>query len=193
MSELPANARRRIQIWHRRNPYDTKMNFFICLTIAEHGNITRAAQELFISQPSLSESLTQSGAGIWQNLFLTGTQDGLTPTAFWSAAIWTLPERSWNRLINAWRPIWTNTVRCAAGKLTFGIPIEPRNLPASAGCFRPFCELYPEISVQFKENNSTELDKLMLSGKLDFSVMHYETPRPGHHTTSLWQTILSIW
>lgn len=66
------------------------------------------------------------------------------------------------------------------GKLTFGIPMNlgtyllPRVLPA-------FQELYPDISVQFKENNSTELDKLMLSGKLDFSVMHYETPNKAIH------------
>ena len=55
-----------------------------------------------------------------------------------------------------------------------GTYLLPRVLPA-------FQELYPDISVQFKENNSTELDKLMLSGKLDFSVMHYETPNKAIH------------
>ena len=64
------------------------------------------------------------------------------------------------------------------GTLNFGIPFNlgayllPRILPY-------YCQIYPEITVHFKENNSTELDKLMLSGKLDFSIMHYETPDPA--------------
>ncbi len=37
----------------------TQNELLYILTIAEHGSITRAAQELFISQPSLSESLNK--------------------------------------------------------------------------------------------------------------------------------------
>lgn len=58
--------------------------------------------------------------------------------------------------------------------MNLGTYLLPKILPA-------FQELYPDITVQFKENNSSELDKLMLSGKLDFSVMHYETPNEAIH------------
>lgn len=37
----------------------TDKELLYLLTIAEYGNITRAANELFISQPSLSESLSK--------------------------------------------------------------------------------------------------------------------------------------
>ncbi len=38
-------------------------------------------------------------------------------------------------------------------------------LPAFAG-------RYPGIRIRFKENNSTELDRLLLADKTDFSIMH---------------------
>ena len=51
------------------------------ITIAEHGTITRAAQELFISQPSLSESLNKVEQEFDTRIF-SRTQEGLVPTAF---------------------------------------------------------------------------------------------------------------
>ncbi len=155
----------------------TQNELLYMLTIAEHGNITKAAQELFISQPSLSESLNKVEQEFGTKIF-ERTQDGLLPTAFGL------------RYLDTARKILDRYKRMEAdldeyrqmrrGKLTFGIPMNlgsyllPKVLPA-------FQSLYPDITVQFKENNSTELDKLMLSGKLDFSVMHYETPNEAIH------------
>ncbi|MEQ2564083.1 LysR family transcriptional regulator [Ventrimonas sp. CLA-AP-H27] len=155
----------------------TQNELLYILTIAEHGNITRAAQELFISQPSLSESLNKVEQEFGKTIF-DRTQEGLVPTAFGL------------RYLDTARKILDRCKRLEAdldeyrqmrrGKLTFGIPMNlgtyllPKILPA-------FQELYPDITVQFKENNSSELDKLMLSGKLDFSVMHYETPNEAIH------------
>ena len=155
----------------------TQNELLYILTIAEHGNITRAAQELFISQPSLSESLNKVEQEFGTTIF-DRTQDGLVPTAFGLRYLDTA-----RKILDRFKRLETELDeyrQMRRGKLTFGIPINlgtyllPRILPA-------FQELYPDISVQFKENNSTELDKLMLSGKLDFSVMHYETPHEAIH------------
>ena len=59
----------------------TQNELLYILTIAEHGYITRAAQELFISQPSLSESLNKVEQEFGTTIF-DRTQDGLVPTAF---------------------------------------------------------------------------------------------------------------
>ena len=155
----------------------TQNELLYILTIAEHGNITRAAQELFISQPSLSESLNKVEQEFGTTIF-DRTQDGLVPTDFGLRYLDTA-----RKILDRFKRLETELDeyrQMRRGKLTFGIPINlgtyllPRVLPA-------FQELYPDISVQFKENNSTELDKLMLSGKLDFSVMHYETPNEAIH------------
>lgn len=155
----------------------TQNELLYILTIAEHGNITRAAQELFISQPSLSESLNKVEQEFGTTIF-DRTQDGLVPTAFGLRYLDTA-----RKILDRFKRLETELDeyrQMRRGKLTFGIPMNlgtyllPKILPA-------FQELYPDITVQFKENNSSELDKLMLSGKLDFSVMHYETPNEAIH------------
>ena len=155
----------------------TQNELLYILTIAEHRSITGAAQELFISQPSLSESLNKVEQEFGRTIF-DRTQEGLIPTAFGLRYLETA-----RNILNRYKRLEADLDeyrQMRRGKLTFGIPMNlgtyllPRVLPA-------FQELYPDISVQFKENNSTELDKLMLSGKLDFSVMHYETPNKAIH------------
>lgn len=155
----------------------TQNELLYILTIAEHGTITRAAQELFISQPSLSESLNKVEQEFGTPLFFR-TQEGLLPTAFGLRYLETA-----KKILDRYKQLENDLDeyrQMRRGKLTFGIPLNlgtyllPKILPA-------FQELYPNISVQFKENNSTELDKLMLSGKLDFSIMHYEIPTDAIH------------
>ena len=155
----------------------TQNELLYILTIAEHGNITKAARELFISQPSLSESLNKVEQEFGTLLFMR-TQGGLIPTVFWERYLKTA-----RNILERYKKLETDLDeyrQMRKGSLTFGIPFNlgtyllPRILPA-------FQQIYPDITVQFKENNSTELDKLMLSGKLDFSVMHYETPNEAIH------------
>ena len=90
----------------------TQNELLYILTIAEHRSITGAAQELFISQPSLSESLNKVEQKFGKTIF-DRTQDGLVPTAFGLHYLRVPQERS-STAANAWRSIWTNTVSCAA-------------------------------------------------------------------------------
>ena len=134
-------------------------------------------RSFFISQPSLSESLNKVEQEFGTRIF-SRTQEGLVPTAFGAHYLKTA-----RNILDRYRKLETDLDeyrQLRKGSLTFGIPFNlgayllPRILPA-------FQQIYPDITVQFKENNSTELDKLMLSGKLDFSVMHYETPNEAIH------------
>lgn len=145
------------------------------LTIAEHGSISKAAEELFVSQPSLSESLSKIERELGQRIFLR-TLTGLVPTEFGSRYLDTAAQ-----IKDRYRQMLSELEEyreMRRGSLTFGIPFNlgacllPQILPAFHG-------KYPDISVHFKENNSTELDKLMLTGKIDFGIMHYEA---GHES-----------
>lgn len=147
------------------------------LTIAEHGNLTRAAKELYISQPSLSESLSRIEADLGQPLFVR-TINGMVPTEFGFRYLDTA-----RAILNRYRQMESELDeyrQMRRGSLTLGIPsnlgayLLPMILPS-------FHTLYPEITVNFRENNSTELDKLMLSGKLDFSIMHDDGAHDGIH------------
>lgn len=140
------------------------------LAIAEHGSVSKAAEELFIAQPSLSEALAKIEQEMGKPLF-SRTRNGLTPTALG------LDYLEMARQIQArYRQMLAELEEyreMRRGRLTFGIPMNlgtcllPGILPA-------FYQMYPGISVDFRENNSTELDKLLLTGKIDFSIMHYE-------------------
>lgn len=140
------------------------------LTIAEYGSLSKAAQELFVSQPSLSEALTKIERDMGQQIFHR-TQGGLVPTDFGFRYLDTAA-----RIKYRYRQMLTELEEyreMRRGSLTFGIPLNlgtcllPQILPA-------FHAAYPGITVRFRENNSTELDKLLLTGKIDFSIMHYE-------------------
>lgn len=56
----------------------TQNELLYILTIAEHRSITGAAQELFISQPSLSESLNKVEQKFGKTI-LTGPRTDLSP------------------------------------------------------------------------------------------------------------------
>lgn len=144
-------------------------------TIAEQGNLTRAAKELFIAQPSLSEILSRVESDLGQPLF-TRTLTGMVPTVFGLHYLQTAAK-----IQNRYRQMLGELEeyrKMQRGNLTFGIPgnLGTYLLPAMLPVFH---KLYPEITIQFRENNSTELNKLMLSGKLDFSIMHQEGSPKG--------------
>ena len=155
----------------------TRNELIYMLAIAGHGNLTRAAEELYISQPSLSETLSRIEKDFGQPLFAR-TLSGMVPTDFGLRYLATAQA-----ILDRYRQMESELDdyrQMRRGSLTFGIPANlgayllPTILPS-------FHELYPEVNVNFRENNSTELDKLMLSGKLDFSVMHDDGAHEGIH------------
>ena len=124
----------------------TQNELLYILTIAEHRSITGAAQELFISQPSLSESLNKVEQEFGRTIF-DRTQEGLIPTAFGLRYLETA-----RNILNRYKRLEADLDeyrQMRRGKLTFGIPMNlgtyllPRVLPA-------FQELSPDISLLFK-------------------------------------------
>ncbi len=142
------------------------------LAIAEYGTISKAAKELFISQPSLCQTLSKVETEFGEELF-NRTSTGLVPTLFGRRYLKTAREILDCYLELMFQLDEVQKIYC--GSITFGIPI---NL---GSCLLPhvmpnFIEKYPNVTLRIRENNASELDKLLLTGKTDFSIMHYEKP-----------------
>lgn len=140
------------------------------LAIRECGSISRAAAELFVAQPSLSQVLMNVESGFGQAIFKRSSE-GVAPTAFGEVFLEELRQ-----IAGLYRKLaleMEEFQEMKRGTITFGIPqnlgayLLPMVLPAFAG-------RYPGIRIRFKENNSTELDRLLLADKTDFSIMHFQ-------------------
>ena len=139
--------------------------------IAEYKSLSKASRMLYLSQPSLSQSLAKVEERYGKKLFLRNA-DGMTLTAFGQRYLETamqIQARYQKLLVNL-----DELHELKRGKITFGIP---QNL---ATCLLPaalseFLSMYPDIQVQYMEHNSAELDELMLEGKIEFSIMHYKS------------------
>ena len=147
------------------------MNFSDLLyikTIVETKNISQAAKQLFISQPSLSRALQKMESEFGTPLF-NRTKVGMVPTEagleFYECAC---------NIINIYDNFKVNVSflnNLNKGKLTVGITsflgtkILPNILPE-------YHRLYPNIDIDIIETNTSALENLIEEGKLDFAIMH---------------------
>lgn len=161
----------------------TQNELIYMLAVAEHGSVSKAAAELYISQPSLSQEIKKVEKEFGQPLFLR-TPSGLSPTLFGEKYLQTAAQ-----ILGCYKDLLMHLDEFRSmkrGSITFGIPLNlgtcllPHILPA-------FTSMYPGITVNFKENNSVELDKMLLAGKTEFSIMHYQGP----HDMICYEKILS--
>lgn len=138
------------------------------LTTREYGNISRAAQELYIAQPSLSQVVMEVEDQLGRPIFVR-SKDGVRETPFGRELLKRLEMiRQGIEKLYAEMEEFQQMKR---GKITFGIPMNlgtyliPLLLPA-------FLEAYPGIQVHIRENNTLELEKLLTDRKIDFCIMH---------------------
>ena len=148
----------------------TEQEIRYLLTIRDCGSISRAAAELYIAQPSLSQVLRQVEEEFGLMIFKR-TSRGVEPTEVGRVLLDRLHViRGLYRRLELTVEEFQDMKR---GTITFGMPqnlgayLLPMVLPA-------FSAQYPGIRVRFRENNSTELDRLLLADKTDFSIMHFQ-------------------
>ena len=143
------------------------------LRIRREKGIARAAQSLYIAQPSLSQILMKLEEECGFALF-TREKDGVRETNEGSRFLDQVEElagiyRKMRRQLEEFQQL-------KRGLVSFGIPINlgtsllPDILPR-------FSALYPGVEVRFFENNSVELDRMVLEGRADFNIMHFQSPK----------------
>lgn len=156
--ESPGNA----HLW-------TEHEIRYLLSIREYGNISRAAQELYVAQPSLSQMIKELETDLGAEVFFR-EKDGVSETPFGRELL--------NRL-EAVRDLFMRIPieleefqQMKKGTITFGIPLNlgtyllPRIIPV-------FRERFPGIRIRIRENNSHGLEQLMIGRKIDFCILHF--------------------
>ena len=141
------------------------------VSVAEHLNFSRAAQSLYISQPSLSIRIhaleEELGAPLFkrthQQVYLTDEGAALLPAA-----------REILEKINS-LPFLVSNVRSSLEtqkKLRVGVDVtEDRSLPIIENVFAGFQSKYPEVDVQVRDVALEEYEAKLLKGEMDFCLM----------------------
>ena len=141
-------------------------HFHYIRTIYETGSISRAAEKLYISQPSLSQLLKSVEKKVGAPLFDRGSQP-LRPTTIGQKYLETAQrimelDTEFHRYIE-------DELGCAQGNLVVGSsPFRSTYFLAS---FLPeFQEKYPGIRLQLAEHTSKRLEEAVLSGDADLII-----------------------
>ena len=137
-------------------------------TIADEKSITKAAQKLYLTQPSLSHCITNIEKQLGTRLFRR-TSGGLVLTyageRYYRMACEVL------RVYAAFESEIAEEAELIRGRVTLGITnylacdLLPRMLPR-------FHREHPGIELRIVEETTDELEKSLLSGRLDFAIMH---------------------
>ncbi len=141
-------------------------HFHYIRTIYETGSISRAAEKLYISQPSLSQLLKSVEKKVGAPLFDRGSQP-LRPTTIGQKYLETAQRIM--ELDTEFHRYVEDELGCAQGNLVVGSsPFRSTYFLAS---FLPeFQEKYPGIRLQLAEHTSKRLEEAVLSGDVDLII-----------------------
>ena len=145
------------------------------LAIAKYGNITKAAESIYLTQPSLSRFLQNVERDIGQPLFKR-VGNKYIPTyigeRYIEYATQILNEKSeLDHEIN-------DIVKRNVGLLKIGIPSMRATylLPCTLPIFK---SLYPNMKLDLRETNSAQLRQLILSGEIDLAFFNLVEKNPN--------------
>ena len=137
-------------------------------TVADEKNISRAAKKLFIAQPSLSQSIQRIEDSVGVPLF-NRTAGGLTLTfageRYYHMAVQVL------KIYQDFEMEVSDINNLKTGKIHLGTTNHLGTLALSKILPR-FCDLCSNIELTISEENSSRLEQMLMSGELDFAIMH---------------------
>ncbi|MGR5590047.1 LysR family transcriptional regulator [Peptoniphilus grossensis] len=137
-------------------------------TIADTKSISKAAEELFIAQPSLSQSLQRIERELGTHLFIREPR-GMKLT--YAGEKYYLMAKEILDIYSDFKSEITHINELKAGRLVIGIArymgmnILPNVLPK-------FNKNYPNIEIIIREENTRVLENLVLGGNVDFALTH---------------------
>lgn len=133
------------------------------VAIAKHGSITKAADELFITQPTLSIFINRLEARMGIRLFdRIGKQ--FIPT--YAGEIYLKKARELLVIQNEFQAELSDLIAGYTGRLRFGLHSR-RSTYLLPGMLKEFHDRYPQIEVLLTEDGSKSLEAKLLSGDLD--------------------------
>lgn len=157
-------------------------------TVAKYKNITRAAEELHVSQPSLSKYISQYEYSLGLPLF-TRIKNHLSLT--YAGEVYTETAQKILSLNRQLDKRIRDIRNLSEGKIVIGTPaaigsyVLPHVLPV-------FQARFPDIRVDIVESSSSELEEFTVNNELDFAIMHrmIDNPLLEYRTIEKTQVIL---
>lgn len=137
------------------------------IAVVNYGGFSRAASNIYVSQPTLSKSIKKLEADLQVVLFERSTRKlALTDAG-------QLVYNKANKILNATRELTTSLddlLNIPSGEITIGIP------PLIGTLFFPiiaqkFGSLYPEISLQLVEHGAKRIEYLVEDGQVDLGII----------------------
>lgn len=136
----------------------------IFITVAECGNITRAAEKLYISQPAVSSAIKKLETSMGGTL-LERQNKGVVLTAN-GKQIYTLAKQAIEKYTEA-QNFLENAKRMQCGELRIGTNSSNIALILSDSIFK-FCTKYPKINIKITRKSDDKLIEDLLTNELDY-------------------------
>lgn len=137
-------------------------------TIADTKSISAAAKELFIAQPSLSQSLQKIENELGVELFIRQPR-GMKLT--FAGEKYYLMAKEILDIYNDFKSEITHINELKSGRVVIGIT---RHLGANVlpVIIPDFNRKYPNVEIEIREENTPQLEELTLNGGVDFAFTH---------------------
>lgn len=137
-------------------------------TVADEKNISKAAKKLFMAQPSLSQSIQRIEEAVGTPLF-NRASSGLTLT-FAGERYYHMASQIL-KIYEDFELEISDINNLKTGRIHMGITthLGALTLPKVLPHFQNIC---PQVKVFLAEENTSMLERMLLSGELDFAIMH---------------------
>lgn len=141
---------------------DLKEQRYVC-TLAQYGSITKAAEHLYISQPSLSVYISNLEKSIGTKLF---NRIGKRFVLTFAGEQYVKVANQMLALEDGFQAALSDIVQGEAGRLRIGLHLRrsPYLIPA---VLSEFCQIHPNVQIDLHESDFKTLSNLLLEGRLD--------------------------
>jgi LysR family transcriptional regulator, nitrogen assimilation regulatory protein len=150
-----------------------KIEYF--LAVIEHRNISRAAESLRVSQPTLSRQIHMLERQFNAPLFIRQGR-GVLPTEAGKRL-----QEGLRRLDHQLRTLRDEVATAASepsGEIALGIPPSPRMLLA-VSIINAYRKAYPQVAIRVYEKTSGEIRDLAARGEVDLAIVNSDEPMEG--------------
>lgn len=150
-----------------------KIEYF--LAVIEHRNISRAAESLRVSQPTLSRQIHTLEQQFNASLFIRQGR-GVLPTEAGKRL-----QEGLRGLEHQLRTLRDDVAAAASepsGEVALGIPPSPRMLLA-VSIINAYCKAYPQVAIRICEKTSGEIRDLVARGEVDLAIVNSDEPMEG--------------
>ena len=149
-----------------------ELDYILC--IAKHQNLTRAAQELYISQPTLTKHLQKLERELNGKLF---NRSGNRYVPTYLGRRYLAYARRMLEVNQDWERELLDLNECRDGELNVAFPLM-RSACMAPRIFPVFHAEYPGVRVNLLEETCAIQEKLLLDDTLDFAIFNESRPNP---------------